>query len=249
MSVRLAVSAVVTVLVLPVLARADAAKCTKTLGKQIAAYAKIRQKTLATCEDKRASAKLPAATVCRPQCDNTSSEPGAPCRTNGDCPGGTCVAISDATTNAKLAKASGKATAKITGDCAAVPAVGPACDGATTPAQLATCVTDPVQDTDVSLVNVDSFVWTSYGDAAQCTASKCAAGKVGAMCTTDAGCVQAPITDAALQKCQATISKEGGKYLVARLKTVNKCGDAVASGKLAGPARTPPPPRRSRPTA
>ena len=43
------------------------------------------------------------------------------------------------------------------------------------------------------------------------------------------------VTDDGLRKCQAGVSKAGGKYLKVRLKAKRKCALAVGAGKMAGP--------------
>ena len=190
-------------------ARADTASCTKTLGKVIRSYAKSRQKAIAGCENKRSNGKLPVATVCRPQCSSGSTNPGAPCRTNPDCPSGTCDPVSDASTGTKLTKAATKATDKIAAACTGLPPLGPACDNAADVAALAACVTAPLQDADNDTLNVDTLMRTVYDTAA-------------------------PV-DPSLVKCQLTISKGVGKYLNTRIKKELKCQAGVAAGKLPGP--------------
>ena len=65
---RTFVLSVAMLFAVPTIARADAASCTKTLGKAIRNYAKSRQKTIAGCENKRSNGKLAVGTICRPQC-------------------------------------------------------------------------------------------------------------------------------------------------------------------------------------
>jgi alkaline phosphatase D len=244
MSRMLSALAAGVLLTLPALASADSAACTKAIGRETGKYLKSRLKTITKCNDRRSAGKLPANTICRPQCDAASAEPGTPCRTNADCPGGTCLAVSDTSTSTKLGKAAMKASMKITSGCAGVvplPPVGPACDGsAGTPAALATCITDAQQDPDVQLINADTLARTVYSEAAKCDLTvmptpKCSAGRVGITCATDADCRTAPIADAALQKCQAGIGKEVGKYAAARYKSLQKCNEKLAKGAIAGP--------------
>jgi alkaline phosphatase D len=211
--VALAVAVLVTA---PSLAHADAARCTKTIGKESGKLLKSRWKAISKCEDNRTKGKLPPATVCRPQCDGTSDEPGVPCVTNAECPGGTCLAVSDASTGTKLSKAASKLASKLGSACAGVtplPPIGPACDGsAATPGTLAACIAAPVQDADAVLLNADTLALTVYDDAGT-----------------------APTSDVDLQKCQKTIGKAVGKYTYARYKQLQKCNEKLAKGSLPGP--------------
>ena len=193
----------------PSVVRADTASCTKTLGKVIRTYAKSRQKAIAGCENKRSNGKLAVGTICRPQCSSGSTNPGAPCRTDPDCPSGTCDPVSDVSTNTKLTKAATKATDKITAACTGLPPLGPACDNAADVAALAACVTAPLQDADNDTLNVDTLMRTVYDTAA-------------------------PV-DPTLVKCQASISKAVGKYLSTRIKKEIKCAADVAAGRIPGP--------------
>ncbi len=200
----------------PSLARADAAGCTKAIGKESGKLLGTRWKTIAKCEDGRAKGKLPPATVCRPQCDAASAEPGMPCRTGADCPGGTCLAVTDGATSAKLDKATTKIATKLDKACAGVsplPPIGPACDdSAASPAALADCIAAPVQDADSVVLNADTLAFTVYEDVGT-----------------------APAGDADLQKCQAGLGKAVGKYAVARHKQLLKCNEKLAKGALSGP--------------
>jgi len=119
--------------------------------------------------------------------------------------------VTDPGTDKKLTALAAKVEPAINGKCTGpLPPLGPACDSATTVHDLALCITAPVQDPDVEAINVDTLVATVYD-------------------TTP------PITDDALRKCQAAISKAGGKYLAARLKAKRKCAIAVAGGKTPAP--------------
>ena len=204
--------AVAAVLAVPALVRADAASCTKTIGKETGKYLKSRLKAVSKCEDSRANGKLAPSAVCRPQCDSASTDPGAPCRSNSDCPSGTCLAVTDPTATDKLSKAVTKTVNKITDACnlMQLPPIGPACDDAVPGAAgLAACVTAPRQDDNVKLLNADTLAELLYATTA-------------------------PV-DPTLVKCQAAISKEAGKYFFARYKEVEKCNEQLAKGKITGP--------------
>ena len=200
---------VAVLLAVPSIARADAAGCTKTLGKAVRSYVKSRQKAIAGCENKRSKGKLDPSTICRPQCSSGADDPGAPCRNDADCPMGTCQAVTDSSTDKKLTSATTKATTKITADCGTPPPLGPACDSAVDATTLAACVTAAIQDADNNTLNADTLMRTVYGTTA-------------------------PV-DATLVKCQAAIGKEVGKYLNKRVKTEIKCGERLAGVKIAGP--------------
>lgn len=186
-----------------------AADCPRTLGRSIAKYVKTRQKVIAACERKRSSGRLPDTAVCRPQCSSDATNPGDPCRTNADCPSGTCNPVTDARTSKRLDVATQKATAKIAADCGTLPPLGPACDGAGDAAALAACVTAPLQDDDNDTLNVDTVSRMLYG------------GPV-------------PV-DSSLLRCQAAISRKVGWYLKARLKGALRCQERLAAGRIAGP--------------
>jgi alkaline phosphatase D len=209
--------AIAILLAAPSLARADAAGCTKAIGKESGKLLNSRWKTISKCEDGRAAGKLPPTTVCRPQCDAASAEPGMPCFANGDCPGGTCLAVTDAATSAKLANAASKLVSKL-GSAAAcggvtpLPPIGPACDTSTTLSALTTCIASPVQDADAVLLNADTLALTMYATPST-----------------------PPTGDASLQKCQATIGKSAGKYMSGRYKQLQKCNEKLAKGSLPGP--------------
>jgi phosphodiesterase/alkaline phosphatase D-like protein len=119
--------------------------------------------------------------------------------------------VTDLGTDKKLTALAAKVEPAISGKCTGpLPPLGPACDIATTVPDLAACITAPVQDADVEPINIDTLVATVYD-------------------TTP------PITDTPLRKCQAAISKAGGKYLAARMKAKRKCAIAVGAGKITGP--------------
>ena len=161
--------------------------CTLAIGKAVETWTKIKQKTIAKCEDKRSSGALAASVNCRPA--------------DG--------AVTDAPTASALAKAAAKVQTTITAKCAGpLPPLGAPCDSATTAAQLAACITAPTQDADVDNRNVDTLIGTVY-DA------------------------NAPVTDLGLRKCQQTISKQGAKYLLTRMKFARVCQQNRGKGKVA----------------
>jgi alkaline phosphatase D len=207
--------AVMAVVLAPSLARADAAACSKTIGRETGNYLKNRFAGISRCETFRSKGKLPPTAVCRPQCDTASTNKGAPCRTNADCPSGTCLPVSDVGTSAFLARSASRAIAKIDAYCAGVsplpPIIGPACDdSATTLAGLDACITDPRQDANVELLNADTLAATVY-DAA------------------------APITDIGLQQCQIALGKEVFRYVRSRYRYLQACHEAVARKRRPGP--------------
>lgn len=210
MSLRVIGLALALLAVVPA-ARADEVGCRKALGKAIAKYTKLRFKLIAKCEDKRSKGTLPVATVCRPQC-NGGSNAGAPCDGASDCASGICDAISDVTTATKIGAAATQASSTITTGCTGpLPEIGPACDdSAATANDLVTCITSARQDENTEQINVDTLAATAYDTTA-------------------------PVTDTGLLKCQATISKNAGKYLDARFKADEKCNDKLLAGKITGP--------------
>jgi alkaline phosphatase D len=187
---RVVSAAVVAVILVPGMSRgAGLDPCTNAIAKAVETYAKKEQSTIAKCEDQRSNGKLAPTVNCRP----------------ADGP------VTDAKTASTLAKAVAKVQSDIGKKCSTpLPPLGPACDSATTVAELAACITAPAQDADVEAINVDTLIATVYGDQ-----------------------TQAPITDSGLQKCQATISKEGGKYLGARMAAIRSCQAKRAGGKVA----------------
>lgn len=117
-------------------------------------------------------------------------------------------AVTDATTQNKLVSASLKVANTIGAKCSTpLPPIGPACDSATTVTSLVACITATAQDGDVEPINVDTLIDTVYGTSA-------------------------PITDAGLQACQKTISKEGGKYVATRMAQLRSCQTKRAGGKV-----------------
>src|SRR5215470_2719431 len=202
---------------IPALAHADAADCTKTLGKEVPKLIKSRGKGIAKCENSRAKGKLAPTTVCRPQCGSAADNAGEPCRADSDCAcssdpnnvcaAGTCQAVSDMKTSDKLAKASTKSSGKITSACGTLPPLGPGCDSATDAAGLADCLTAPRQDNDLEQGNADTLMRALYS---------------------------ATVPDATLVKCQGAISKNVQKYLSTRMKVLAKCHSGIASGKVTG---------------
>ena len=97
-----------------------------------------RLKAISKCENQRSSGKLPAATICRPQCSTGSDNAGAPCFQTVDCPNGTCAAP-EAATAARLDKIRSKADTKVVGACGPVsplPPIGAACATTTTGNEL-----------------------------------------------------------------------------------------------------------------
>jgi alkaline phosphatase D len=116
-------------------------------------------------------------------------------------------AVTDAKTDKKLTAAAAKVNAKIAAKCTTLPPLGPACDSALTAAALADCITATAQDADVEPINVDTIIATEYN-------------------TTP------PIADKGLQKCQATIAKEGGAYMATRMKLQRSCETKRAGGKV-----------------
>src|SRR5262249_40836014 len=128
--------------------------------------------------------------------------------------GGTCLAITDAHTNERISKAVAKNTSKINSGCAGLgqlPPIGPACDdSATTSAALGTCITASRQDANVELLNADTLIATIYDTTA-------------------------PVTDTGLLECQAAIGREVRNYAFARYRSLQKCNDSVAKGKIVGP--------------
>ena len=120
-------------------------------------------------------------------------------------------AVTDAKTDGKLMKLAAKVGSTISRKCTgSLPPLGPACDSAATVPALVACITAPTQDADVEPINVDTLIETVYD-------------------------TNAPVTDDGLRKCQAGVSKAGGKYLKVRLKAKRKCVLAVGAGKMAGP--------------
>jgi len=115
--------------------------------------------------------------------------------------------VTDPATDKKLTAAAAKVKTQITAKCSTLPPLGPACDSATTAAALADCITATVQDADVEPINVDTIIATEYNTAP-------------------------PITDKGLQKCQATIAKEGGAYMATRMKAQRSCETKRAAGKV-----------------
>ncbi len=168
--------------------------CTNAIATTMEKYVQTKQATIAKCEDKRSSGKLPATVNCRP----------------------VVGPVTDATTASNLTSAAAKVQSGITKKCTTLPPLGPACDSATTPTDLVSCITATAQEADIDPLNVDTLIATVYGDPSQ-----------------------APVTDAGLQKCQAAISKEGGKYLVGRMAAMRGCEGKRASGKVATCPDTP----------
>jgi phosphodiesterase/alkaline phosphatase D-like protein len=193
MSFRRSVAALLGLLMLAAVpARAAGlSPCTLAIGKAVETWTKIKQKTIAKCEDRRSSGVLPPSVSCRPT------------------DGGVTNGITDAATATALTKAAGKVLSTISAKCVGpLPPLGPQCDSATTVPALADCITFPTQDPDVDNRNVDTLIGTVY-DA------------------------NAPVTDAGLRKCQQTISKQGAKYLLTRMKLMRVCQQNRGKGKLA----------------
>jgi len=210
MSRRLAVVALV--LAGPRLAAAITNPCQNVIARSVVGYSNSRLKVISACEDKRSKGSVPAATICRPQCSGGTT-PQAPCRTDGDCPGGgTCQAVSDPAASQGLSRAQSRYTARIVRACpGSLPPIGPACDGsASNAATLAGCITAPLQDADVEPINIDTLARTIY-DA------------------------DAPVTDSGLRKCQAAISRQTRNYLVRRMKATRKCEDKRSRATIPGP--------------
>ena len=116
-------------------------------------------------------------------------------------------AVTDPATDKKLTAAAAKVKTQITAKCTTLPPLGPACDSATTPTALADCITATAQDADVEAINVDTVIAMAYNTAT-------------------------PITDTGLQKCQATIAKEGGAFMATRMKAQRSCETKRAGGKV-----------------
>jgi phosphodiesterase/alkaline phosphatase D-like protein len=168
-------------------ARAALSPCSIAIGKAVEKYVKKKQKTIAACEDKRASGALAPTVNCRPA--------------DG--------AVTDPATADKLTTAAGKVQPAIDAKCTGpLPPLGPECNSATTNAQLAACITAPVQDADVDNRNVDTLIGTVYN-------------------------ANAPVTDLGLQACEKAISKAGGKYLLSRMKLARSCEVNRGKGKVA----------------
>lgn len=118
-------------------------------------------------------------------------------------------AVTDTTTDEALAAAADKVEPSIATKCTGpLPPLGAPCDSATTVSQLAACITATTQDPDVDNRNVDTLIATEYA-------------------------ANAPVTDAALRVCQATISKNAAKYLVKRMKYGRVCQQNRGKGKVA----------------
>jgi alkaline phosphatase D len=210
MSRRLALLSLATALLVGLApAGPAAADCSRTLGRSVAKYVKARGKAIAACERRRSSGRLPDTTVCRPQCSSAATNAGDPCLTDGDCPSGTCEAVTDATTSARLDRAVARATTQIAADCGTLPPIGPACDSAADAAALAACVTDPLQDDDNDTLNVDTLSRALYGSPV-------------------------PV-DPSLRTCQTTIGRQVARYLQTRLKIELRCHERLATGRIAGP--------------
>ncbi len=116
-------------------------------------------------------------------------------------------AVTDPATDKKLTAAAAKAKTQITAKCSTLPTIGPACNSATTAVALADCITGTAQDADVEAINVDTAIATVYN-------------------TTP------PIADSGVQKCQATIAKEGGALMAVRMKAQRSCETKRAGGKV-----------------
>lgn len=213
---RTLVTMVAMLLAIPSLVRADAAGCTAAIGRESGKLLAARWKAISRCENARASGRLPATTVCRPQCDASAADPGKPCASNAECPGGTCLAVTHAATGTVLANAAARVAARLAAACAGVsplPPIGPACDGsAATPATLAACIGGPVQETDTAPLNADALAFTVYGNVAT-----------------------PPTGNTPLWRCQAAIGKALGKYVQTRYTAVRRCNERLATGVIDGP--------------
>src|SRR5262249_783890 len=102
-----------------------------------------------------------------------------------------------------------KVQAAINAQCTGpLPLLGPECNSATTNAQLAACITAPVQDPDVNNRNVDTLIGTVYDASAL-------------------------INDLGLPACQSAIGKAGGSYRITRMKVERTCEVKRGKGRVA----------------
>jgi alkaline phosphatase D len=164
-------------------------------------------KAIASSIEKYSVGKRKAIAGCEDKRSKGSLAPSVICRPADP------MGVTDAKTAAKLSSLATKVSSSLGAKCTPpLPPLGPACDSATTVPDLVTCITAPAQDSDVEPINVDTLIATVYGPQGQ-----------------------APVTDAGLRKCQAGISKAGGRFLRARLKAKRKCALGVLGGKSAGP--------------
>jgi alkaline phosphatase D len=184
----LALSLVTTLVIAADVRAAGLSRCTVAIGKAVENYVLKKYQVMATCERRRSDGSIPPSTNCRPA--------------DG--------AVTDGSTAGKLASAAAQLLGAISAKCPGpLPPLGPACNSATTAADLAACVSGPTQDADIDNRNVDQIIETVY-DA------------------------NAPVTDEGLFRCQQEIRRAGGKYLRKRLKLARRCHMRLGRGLVDG---------------
>lgn len=123
-------------------AAGSGSSCAATIRRAYLRYALKRFSAISHCERDKLGGALADTVNCRPALG----------------------AVSDARTAERLARAELTLRSLLEGRCLPpLPAVGTACDGATTASELADCLTSPGQEPDANAATVDNLIETVFG--------------------------------------------------------------------------------------